>query len=120
MSGCSSSMEVELVLFLFFLLALVVRGSDDSVLSPKGVNYEVAALMSVKSKMMDQQHVLEGWDINSVDPCTWNMVACSADGFVNSLVMGSVGLSGLLSPSIGNLSHLRTLTINYLVQSQLR
>lgn len=104
-------MKVELVLFLFFLLALVVRGSDDSVLSPKGVNYEVAALMSVKSKMMDQQHVLEGWDINSVDPCTWNMVACSADGFVNSLVMGSVGLSGMLSPSIGNLSHLRTLLL---------
>ncbi|KAF7078541.1 hypothetical protein CFC21_082957, partial [Triticum aestivum] len=25
------------------------------------------------------------WDINSVDPCTWSMVACSPDGFVVSL-----------------------------------
>lgn len=45
----------------------------------------VAALMSVKSKMWDELHVLEGWDINSVDPCTWNMVACSVEGFVISL-----------------------------------
>lgn len=45
----------------------------------------VAALMSMKNKMIDEDHVLDGWDINSVDPCTWNMVACSPDGFVISL-----------------------------------
>ncbi|XAR66585.1 Non-specific serine/threonine protein kinase [Bertholletia excelsa] len=94
---------------IFFLIA-VVRGSD-SLLSPKGVNYEVAALMSVKSKMVDANHVLDGWDINSVDPCTWNMVACSSDGFVISLEMASTGLAGTLSPSIGNLSHLRTMLL---------
>lgn len=44
----------------------------------------VAALMAVKSKMKDELHVLDGWDIYSVDPCTWNMVACSAEGFVVS------------------------------------
>ncbi|XP_030548439.1 probable LRR receptor-like serine/threonine-protein kinase At5g45780 [Rhodamnia argentea] len=103
-------MEVELLLVLFFLHPLVVRASD-TLLSPKGVNYEVAALMSVKSKMRDDLHVLEGWDINSVDPCTWNMVACSAEGFVISLEMASSGLSGMLSPSIGNLSQLRTLLL---------
>lgn len=45
----------------------------------------VAALMSVKSKMNDELKVMSGWDINSVDPCTWNMVACSPQGFVTSL-----------------------------------
>lgn len=45
----------------------------------------VAALMSVKNKMKDETEVLSGWDINSVDPCTWNMVGCSAEGFVVSL-----------------------------------
>lgn len=45
----------------------------------------VAALMAVKNKMNDELHVMNGWDINSVDPCTWNMVACSAEGFVVSL-----------------------------------
>lgn len=45
----------------------------------------VAALMAVKSKMKDQLHVLNGWDINSVYPCSWNMVAFSTEGFVVSL-----------------------------------
>lgn len=41
--------------------------------------------MSVKSRIRDERRVMEGWDINSVDPCTWNMVACSTEGFVISL-----------------------------------
>ncbi|KAL9255957.1 putative LRR receptor-like serine/threonine-protein kinase [Drosera capensis] len=83
--------------------------STDTLLSPKGLNFEVAVLMSMKDKMKDDYHVLSGWDINSVDPCTWNMVACSDEGFVISLDMASMGLSGTLSPSIGNLTHLRSL-----------
>ncbi|KAK9227518.1 hypothetical protein WN943_012571 [Citrus x changshan-huyou] len=86
--------------------------ASDSLLSPKGVNYEVAALMALKIKMRDDLHVMDGWDINSVDPCTWNMVACSAEGFVVSLEMASMGLSGTLSPSIGNLTHLRTMLLH--------
>ncbi|KAF5190080.1 Gpcr kinase, partial [Thalictrum thalictroides] len=88
-----------------------------SLLSPKGVNFEVAALMSMKSKLRDDGlHVLDGWDINSVDPCTWNMIGCSAEGYVISLEMVSKGLSGTLSPSIGNLTHLQTLLLqnNYI------
>ncbi|XP_010481532.1 PREDICTED: probable LRR receptor-like serine/threonine-protein kinase At5g45780 isoform X2 [Camelina sativa] len=84
----------------------------DSLLSPKGVNYEVAALMSVKNKMKDEKEVLSGWDINSVDPCTWNMVGCSSsEGFVVSLEMASKGLSGIISNSIGELTHLHTLLL---------
>ncbi|XP_010494725.1 PREDICTED: probable LRR receptor-like serine/threonine-protein kinase At5g45780 isoform X1 [Camelina sativa] len=84
----------------------------DSLLSPKGVNYEVAALMSVKNKMKDEKEVLSGWDINSVDPCTWNMVGCSSsEGFVVSLEMASKGLSGTISTSIGELTHLHTLLL---------
>lgn len=86
--------------------------ASDSLLSPKGVNYEVAALMALKTKMRDDLHVMDGWDINSVDPCTWNMVACSAEGFVVSLEMASMGLSGTLSQSIGNLTHLRTMLLH--------
>lgn len=85
--------------------------ASDYQLSPKGVNYEVTALMAVKSKLKDELHVMEGWDINSVDPCTWSMVACSAEGFVVSIEMASTSLSGTLSPSIGNLSHLRTMVL---------
>lgn len=49
------------------------------------VFFVVAALMSVRNKMKDETKVLSGWDINSVDPCTWNMVGCSSEGFVGSL-----------------------------------
>lgn len=45
----------------------------------------VAALMAVKSWLRDEKGVMDGWDINSVDPCTWLMVCCSSDGFVISL-----------------------------------
>lgn len=45
----------------------------------------VAALMAVKNKIKDDLHVMDGWDINSVDPCTWNRISCSAEGFVVSL-----------------------------------
>ncbi|XP_026406828.1 probable LRR receptor-like serine/threonine-protein kinase At5g45780 [Papaver somniferum] len=109
-----SRMELSrLSMFLLLLLLPVVQASD-SLLSPKGVNYEVAALMSMKSKLRDSEdglHVLDGWDINSVDPCTWNMVGCSSEGFVISLEMASKGLSGTLSPSVGNLSRLQTMLL---------
>ncbi|XP_047262791.1 probable LRR receptor-like serine/threonine-protein kinase At5g45780 isoform X3 [Capsicum annuum] len=103
---------VNLVLiFSTFFLSVAITPASMSLLSPKGINYEVAALMSMKNKMRDEYHVLDGWDINSVDPCTWYMVACSSEGFVISLEMASMGLSGTLSPSIGNLTHLRTMLL---------
>ncbi|CAM8898948.1 unnamed protein product [Rhodiola kirilowii] len=95
----------------FFFTSVQLSWATNSLLSPKGVNFEVAALMSMKSKMIDVDDVLGGWDINSVDPCTWYMVGCSPEGFVVSLEMASMGLSGTLSPSVGNLSHLRTMLL---------
>ncbi|OEL30562.1 putative LRR receptor-like serine/threonine-protein kinase [Dichanthelium oligosanthes] len=85
--------------------------AGDPPLSPKGLNYEVAALMAVKSRLRDEKGVMALWDINSVDPCTWSMVACSPDKFVVSLQMANNGFSGTLSPSIGNLSHLQTMSL---------
>ncbi|CAG7873179.1 unnamed protein product [Brassica rapa] len=105
---------MEIVMMKFMFLGFWAFGSVyamDSLLSPKGVNYEVAALMSVKNKMKDETEVLSGWDINSVDPCTWNMVGCSAEGFVVSLEMASKGLSGTISTNIGEFTHLHTLLL---------
>uniref|UniRef100_A0A6N2N6H2 non-specific serine/threonine protein kinase n=1 Tax=Salix viminalis TaxID=40686 RepID=A0A6N2N6H2_SALVM len=101
------------ILFHIFLAVFWVdfAQATDSLLSPKGVNYEVAALMAVKKEMRDENGAMNGWDLNSVDPCTWKMVGCSPEGFVISLEMASAGLSGTLSPSIGNLSHLRTMLL---------
>lgn len=46
--------------------------------------------MAMKKEMMDELGLLNGWDINSVDPCTWNTVACSSEGYVVSLYVSSV------------------------------
>ncbi|CAN6250941.1 unnamed protein product [Urochloa humidicola] len=107
----------RLRLYPFAVAAWVLAASagwaaaGDPPLSPKGVNYEVAALMAVKSRLRDEKGIMAMWDIYSVDPCTWSMVACSADKFVISLQMANNGLSGTLSPSIGNLSHLQTMSL---------
>lgn len=45
----------------------------------------VVALMSIKTYLIDPYNVLENWDITSVDPCSWRMVTCSADGYVSVL-----------------------------------
>ncbi|XWS15852.1 hypothetical protein CRYUN_Cryun34aG0037500 [Craigia yunnanensis] len=69
-------MWMVLLLFRWFCCVHSVSVGDN-LLSAKGVNYEVAALMSVKREMRDDRHVMDGCDNNSVDPCAWNMVACS-------------------------------------------
>ncbi|CAK8560669.1 unnamed protein product [Lathyrus sativus] len=84
MEGVKVITWLVFLIFLWSLVSFVVEGTE-SLLSPKGVNYEVTSLMSMKSKMNDGLHVMDGWDINSVDPCTWNMVACSPEGYVISL-----------------------------------
>ncbi|CAM8876762.1 unnamed protein product [Rhodiola kirilowii] len=94
------------------VLTMVMRGSFSS-LSPTGINFEVVALMAIKNSLVDPHNVLESWDINSVDPCSWRMVTCASDGFVSSLELPSQSLSGTLSSGIGNLSNLE----NVLLQS---
>ncbi|CAM8876763.1 unnamed protein product [Rhodiola kirilowii] len=69
--------------------------------------------MAIKNSLVDPHNVLESWDINSVDPCSWRMVTCASDGFVSSLELPSQSLSGTLSSGIGNLSNLE----NVLLQS---
>ncbi|CAK9326373.1 unnamed protein product [Citrullus colocynthis] len=79
----------------------------NGLLSPKGVNYEVQALMGIKASLQDPHGVLENWDGDSVDPCSWTMVTCSPESLVIGLGTPSQNLSGTLSPTIGNLTNLQ-------------
>ncbi|KAL0293050.1 UNVERIFIED_CONTAM: protein NSP-INTERACTING kinase [Sesamum angustifolium] len=81
-----------------------------STLSPSGVNYEVVALIAIKNDLHDPYNVLENWDANSVDPCSWRMVTCQ-DGYVSALGLPSLSLSGTLSPGIGNLTNLQSVLL---------
>ncbi|PWZ31536.1 Protein NSP-INTERACTING KINASE 3 [Zea mays] len=92
------------------LLALILPPSN-ATLSPAGINYEVVALMAIKTELEDPYNVLDNWDINSVDPCSWRMVTCSSDGYVSALGLPSQSLSGKLSPGIGNLTRLQSVLL---------
>ena len=41
--------------------------------------------MAIKSELKDPYNVLENWDINAVDPCSWRMITCNSDGYVSAL-----------------------------------
>nr|GMD17038.1 protein NSP-INTERACTING KINASE 3 [Ipomoea batatas] len=97
----------EVLGFLFWIFI----ESSLATLSPSGVNYEVVALMAIKTSLHDPYNVLENWDVNSVDPCSWRMVTCSPDGYVSALGLPSQSLSGTLSPGIGNLTNLQSVLL---------
>ena len=48
-------------------------------------NLSVQALMGVKASLKDPHSVLENWDQDSVDPCSWTMVTCSPENLVIGL-----------------------------------
>ncbi|XP_044505052.1 protein NSP-INTERACTING KINASE 1-like [Mangifera indica] len=95
--------EVALCFVTFLWFWTTVNG----MLSAKGVNYEVQALMGIKNSLHDPHGVLDNWDGDAVDPCSWTMVTCSSDSLVIGLGIPSQNLSGTLSPSIGNLTNLQ-------------
>ncbi|XP_054805624.1 protein NSP-INTERACTING KINASE 1-like isoform X1 [Prosopis cineraria] len=98
-------------LLCFMALAWLSCSSANAVLSPKGVNFEVQALMGIKASLVDPHGVLDTWDGDSVDPCSWTMVTCSPDNLVVGLGTPSQSLSGTLSPTIGNLTNLQILLL---------
>jgi hypothetical protein len=96
---------------LVLLLSFSACRHASGLLSPKGVNYEVQALMMIKNYLKDPHGVLKNWDQDSVDPCSWTMVTCSPENLVTGLEAPSQNLSGILSPSIGNLTNLETVLL---------
>ncbi|XP_058114994.1 protein NSP-INTERACTING KINASE 1-like isoform X2 [Magnolia sinica] len=96
---------------LCLVVLLVFWNTSYGLLSPKGVNYEVQALIGIKTSLIDPHNVLENWDKDSVDPCSWTMVTCSPENLVTGLGAPSQNLSGTLSPSIGNLTNLQSVLL---------
>lgn len=54
----------------------------------------VQALMGIKTSLVDPHGILDNWDGDAVDPCSWNMVTCSPQNLVISLWV-SLSLSSL-------------------------
>ncbi|KAK4777943.1 hypothetical protein SAY87_018130 [Trapa incisa] len=70
-------------------------------------NHEVEALIGIRRELNDPHGVLNNWDEDSVDPCSWAMITCSNDNLVIGLGAPSQSLSGTLSAAIRNLTNLR-------------
>ncbi|KAG9134911.1 hypothetical protein Leryth_001199 [Lithospermum erythrorhizon] len=74
-------------------------------------NHEVEALIAIREALNDPHGVLNNWDQDSVDPCSWSMITCSSDNLVTALGAPSQGLSGSLSWMIGNLTNLKQILL---------
>ncbi|XP_039051362.1 probable LRR receptor-like serine/threonine-protein kinase At2g23950 [Hibiscus syriacus] len=91
-------------IFVFFFVILF---SATVSLSYEPRNHEVEALISIRRELNDPHGVLNNWDEDSVDPCSWAMITCSSENIVIGLGAPSQSLSGTLSGTIGNLTNLR-------------
>uniref|UniRef100_A0A0E0ICK8 non-specific serine/threonine protein kinase n=1 Tax=Oryza nivara TaxID=4536 RepID=A0A0E0ICK8_ORYNI len=96
-------MASNLFLLLFFL---VVSYAPFLAFSSEPLNPEVEALIAIRQGLVDPHGVLNNWDEDSVDPCSWAMVTCSAHNLVIGLGAPSQGLSGTLSGRMANLTNL--------------
>ncbi|KAM1721239.1 hypothetical protein ACFX12_022796 [Malus domestica] len=92
---------LPLKLLIFFL------SSCSLCLSYEPRNHEVEALISLRVGLNDPHGVLNNWDEDSVDPCSWAMITCSPDNLVIGLGAPSQSLSGTLSGAFANLTNLR-------------
>lgn len=53
--------------------------------SDMGDSISVQALMGIKASLHDPHGVLDNWDGDAVDPCSWTMVTCSPESLVIGL-----------------------------------
>ncbi|KAL5556116.1 hypothetical protein UlMin_038352 [Ulmus minor] len=69
------------------------------------------ALYALKNSLNATGNQLKDWNQNQVNPCTWPNVNCDPNNNVVSVILSDMGLSGTLSPKVGTLKYLKTLTL---------
>ncbi|XP_074313681.1 leucine-rich repeat protein 1-like [Silene latifolia] len=74
-------------------------------------NSEGDVLIALKNNLTDPSQVLDSWDPNLLDPCTYFHVTCDSDNHVIKLDLFRSNLSGHLIPDLGNLEHLQYLEL---------
>uniref|UniRef100_A0A6N2LZH1 non-specific serine/threonine protein kinase n=1 Tax=Salix viminalis TaxID=40686 RepID=A0A6N2LZH1_SALVM len=103
------------VLLLWLCCSSLLAAQKDGVTDP----VEVKALQDIRNSLIDINKNLSNW--RRGDPCTsnWTGVLCfdeanQKDGYlhVRELQLLNMNLSGTLSPSLGNLTHMEILLLN--------
>ncbi|KAK4764371.1 hypothetical protein SAY87_013809 [Trapa incisa] len=74
-------------------------------------NSEGDSLYALRRSLSDPNGVLQSWNPNLVNPCTWFHITCDSNGHVTRLDLGNSNLSGHLVPELGNLEHLQYLEL---------
>ncbi|XP_073278797.1 leucine-rich repeat protein 1-like [Primulina huaijiensis] len=96
--------------FLLFVALTMVFSSSVIVQEALG-NSEGDALHALRRSLSDPDKVLQSWDPNLVNPCTYFHVTCNQDNRVTRLDLGNSNLSGHLVPELGKLEHLQYLEL---------
>ncbi|KAM0072640.1 putative protein kinase RLK-Pelle-LRR-XII-1 family [Helianthus debilis subsp. tardiflorus] len=103
---CSSFFLKAVMLNLAILIQMNVAGSGSNLPTDQ------VALLQIKSRITDPQGVLRSWN-DSLPFCMWRGVTCGRrHRRVTSLNLTGRGLEGSLSPSVGNLSFLRSIILD--------
>ncbi|EYU35664.1 hypothetical protein ABFS82_10G145900 [Erythranthe guttata] len=95
---------------LLLFLALTIVSSSLLVQKALG-NSEGDALYALRRSLSDPDNVLQSWDPNLVNPCTWFHITCNQDNHVTRVDLGNSNLSGHLVPELGKLENLQYLEL---------
>ncbi|KAF5727567.1 hypothetical protein HS088_TW22G01263 [Tripterygium wilfordii] len=98
--AASTSLWTICVTLALTLIPLVVYG-----------NSEGDALYTLRRSLSDPDNVLQSWDPNLVNPCTWFHITCNQDNRVTRVDLGNSNLSGHLVPELGKLDYLQYLEL---------
>lgn len=109
-------MEFPVSAFLFLVLPLLLLLSSHATCSPMhGIGNETdrTVLLDFKLSCSDPHGSFASWNMSS-HFCLWKGVSCSRKHpqRVTQLVLTGQGLSGYISPSLGNLTYLRALHLS--------
>lgn len=90
------------------LLVIIVLACLNSFVVPDA---QGDALFSLRSSLNASADQLGDWNQNLVNPCTWSKIICNSNSEVTSVTLSSMGFSGVLSPKVGSLRALNTLSL---------
>nr|CAB3481094.1 unnamed protein product [Digitaria exilis] len=72
-------------LLIFFPAVVLLSSAPLLAVASEPLNPEVQALIAIRQGLVDPHGVLSNWDQDSVDPCSWAMITCSAQNLVIGL-----------------------------------